>query len=175
MPIFSQTVKHFRPGPNLSYRWAFLILHKILHRPINWATSLENSRPRISLFSDHLIFCWLVKTKNRSHARSSGTVGPQNGHILKSGVLYFSRRVPYFGYGWRSFPSPEREKCKIYFPDMWKTPLSFFPEEVNITRRSTIKWKKLKRVKILKQCVTPICVLQFPHIGGMETAMFYII
>ena len=56
-----------------------------------------------------------------------------------------------------------RERRNIPFSetdilDMWK-----------VRKKKHYKVKKLlKRVKILKQYVTPICVLQFPHIGGME-------
>ena len=65
----------------------------------------ENHRQLgILLFPDRPRFCRLVKTRNRRFPRSSGVVEDQPGG---SGVFPFSRRVPDFCDGRRSFPTNE--------------------------------------------------------------------
>ena len=49
-------------------------------------------------------FCRLMKTRNRRYPRSSGMDGDKSG---ESGAFLFSRRVPDFCDGRRSFPTNE--------------------------------------------------------------------
>ena len=58
----------------------------------------------ILLFPDRPRFCRLMKTKNRRYPRSSGMNGDRSG---ESGAFLFSRRVPDFCDGGRSFPTNE--------------------------------------------------------------------
>ena len=65
----------------------------------------ENARrSEISLFPDRPRLSRLIKTENRRHPRSSGMVANKSG---KSGVFLFSRRVPDFCEGRRSFSTSE--------------------------------------------------------------------
>ena len=61
-------------------------------------------RSGILLFPDCPRFCRLMKTRNRRYPRSSGMDGDKSG---ESGVFLFSRRVPDFCDGRRSFPTNE--------------------------------------------------------------------
>ena len=61
-------------------------------------------RSGILLFPDCPRFCRLMKTRNRRYPRSSGMVGDKSG---ESGAFLFSRRVPDFCDGRRSFPTIE--------------------------------------------------------------------
>ena len=63
--------------------------------------------PRLSgilQFPDRPRFCRLMKTRNRRYPRSSGMNGDKSGEL---GTFLFSRRVPDFCDGWRSFPTNE--------------------------------------------------------------------
>ena len=64
-------------------------------------------RSGILLFPDCPRFCQLMKTRNRRYPRSSGMDGDKSGG---SGVFLFSRRVPDFCDGRRSFPTNENSK-----------------------------------------------------------------
>ena len=65
----------------------------------------ENPRRQgILLFPDCPRFCRLMKTRNRRYPRSSGMDGDKSG---ESGAFLFSRRVPDFCDGRRSFPTIE--------------------------------------------------------------------
>ena len=80
-------------------------------------------RSGISLFSDRLWLSRLMKTGNRRHPRLSGMVADKLG---KSGLSPFSRRVPDFCYGWRSFPT--YENSNLYCRGRRRLPLNcFFP------------------------------------------------
>ena len=61
-------------------------------------------RSGILLFPDCPRFCQLMKTRNRRYPRSSGMDGEKSG---ESGAFLFSRRVPDFCDGRRSFPTNE--------------------------------------------------------------------
>ena len=61
-------------------------------------------RSGISLFPDRPRFSRLMKTENRRYPRSSGMHGDKSG---KSGAFLFSRRVPDFCDGRRSFLTNE--------------------------------------------------------------------
>ena len=61
-------------------------------------------RAGILLFPDCFIFCRIMKTRNRRYPRSSGMDGDKSG---ESGAFLFSRRVPDFFDGRRSFPTNE--------------------------------------------------------------------
>ena len=61
-------------------------------------------RSGILLFPDRPRFCRRMKTPNHRYRRWSETVGDQSG---ESGAFLFSRRVPDFCNGWRSFPTNE--------------------------------------------------------------------
>ena len=61
-------------------------------------------RSGILLFPDRPRFCRLMKTRNRRYPRSSGMNGDKFG---ESGAFLFSRRVPVFCEGRRSFPTNE--------------------------------------------------------------------
>ena len=61
-------------------------------------------RSGILLFPDLPRFCRLMKTRNRRYPRSSGMNGDKSG---ESGAFLFSRRVPDFCDGRRSFPTNE--------------------------------------------------------------------
>ena len=68
----------------------------------------ENPRPSgILLFPDCPRFCQLMKTRNRRYPRSSGMDGDKSG---ESEGFLFSRRVPGFYDGRRSFPINENSK-----------------------------------------------------------------
>ena len=64
-------------------------------------------RSGILLFPDCPRFCRLMKTRNRRYPRTSGMDGDKSG---ESGVFLFSRRVPDFCDGRRSFPTNENSK-----------------------------------------------------------------
>ena len=65
----------------------------------------ENPRQsEILLFPNCPRFCRLMKTRNRRYPRSSGMDGDKSG---ESGAFLFSRRVPDFCDGRRSFPTNE--------------------------------------------------------------------
>ena len=65
----------------------------------------ENSRRSgILLFPNRPRFCRLMKTRNRRYRRSSGMNGDKSG---ESGAFLFTRRVPDFCDGRRSFPTKE--------------------------------------------------------------------
>ena len=65
----------------------------------------ENPRGSgILLFPDRPRFCRLMKTRNRRYRRSSGMNGDKSG---ESGAFLFTRRVPDFCDGRRSFPTKE--------------------------------------------------------------------
>lgn len=169
MSNFLQTVKLFRPNPNLFYGWASWSYIKFC---TGRSTGLhlrcpENSRQGIGffcfLFVPDFADLWQWKIEDmRNHLVQSD---PQ---IKKTGRAYFfSRCAPDFGNGRRSFPTywsecgTVRERRNIPFSetdilDMWK-----------VRKKKHYKVKKLLK-RILKQYVTTICVLQFPHIGGME-------
>ena len=73
-------------------------------KPICW----ENPRRSgILLFPDCSRFCQLMKTPNRRYLRSSGMDGDKSG---ESEGFLFSRRVPGFCDGRRSFPTNENSK-----------------------------------------------------------------
>ena len=61
-------------------------------------------RSGILLFPDRPRFCRLMKTRNRRYPRSSGVNGDKS---RESGAFLFSRRVPDFCDGRRSFPTNE--------------------------------------------------------------------
>ena len=61
-------------------------------------------RAGILLYPDCFIFCRIMKTRNRRYPRSSGMDGDKSG---ESGAFLFSRRVPDFCDGRRSFPTNE--------------------------------------------------------------------
>ena len=61
-------------------------------------------RSGILLFPDRPRFCRLLKTRNRRYPRLSGMNGDKSG---ESGAFLFSRRVPDFCDGQRSFPTNE--------------------------------------------------------------------
>ena len=64
----------------------------------------DPGRSGILLLPDCPRFCRLMKTRNRKYPRSSGMDGDKSG---ESGAFLFSRRVPDFCDGRRSFPTNE--------------------------------------------------------------------
>ena len=78
-----------------------------------WFTYVEKipgRRSWLSLFPYRPRFCRLMKTQNRRHLRSFGIVGEKSG---KSGAFLFSRRVPDFCDGRRSFKIYENSNCLL--------------------------------------------------------------
>ena len=73
-------------------------------------------RSGILLFPDCPRFCRLMKTRNRRYPRSSGMDGDKSG---KSGAFLFSRRVPDFCDGRRSFPINENSKFVLRGRRRW--------------------------------------------------------
>ena len=72
-------------------------------------------RSGILLFPDRPRFCRLMKTRNRRYPRSSGMNGDKSG---ESGAFLFSRRVPDFYDGRRSFPT--NENSNLYRRGRWR-------------------------------------------------------
>ena len=71
----------------------------------------ENPRPSgILLFPDRPRFCRLMKTRNRRYPRLSTMNGDKSG---ESGAFLFSRRVPDFCDGRRSFPTNENSNLYL--------------------------------------------------------------
>jgi len=70
-------------------------------------------RSGILLFPDRPRFCRLMKTRNRRYPRSSGMNWDKSG---ESGAFLFSRRVPDFCDGRRSFPT--NENSNLYRRDV---------------------------------------------------------
>ena len=87
-------------------------MHDRLGHVIFWShqNPICRENPRrswILLFPDCPRFCWLMKTRNRGYLRSAGMDGDKSGG---SGGFLFSRRVPDFCDGRRSFPTNENSK-----------------------------------------------------------------
>ena len=97
------------PGFQTKITWIpdYLTWGELLHlqRTVLSLVFICRENPRrsgISLFPDRPRFSRLMKTENRRYARSSGMNGDKS---RESGAFLFSRRVPDFCDGRRSFPT----------------------------------------------------------------------
>ena len=115
-PQVTHTCIHLAIRPYLNSTWEIM---KTSHVQIFFCCCFlslvficrENPRPSgILLFPDRPRFCRLMKTRNRRYPRSSGMNGDKSG---ESGAFLFSRRVPDFCDGRRSFPTNENSNLYL--------------------------------------------------------------
>ena len=120
--LFSNTTQPCPPGPSLAFH--FSVIYVVLLTPFSTQQMLNVFQLWSMLAGYSLVFiCWenpkrsgtllfpdcpkfyrLMKTRNRRYPRSSGMDGDNSG---ESGAFLFSRRVPDFYDGRRSFPTNE--------------------------------------------------------------------
>ena len=101
--MFSRESRCFTTVPRFLFVAAFLL------KP-GFHMSGKSQTSGLLLFPDRLRFYRLMKTRNRRYPRSSGMNGDQSG---ESGAFLFSRRVPDFCDGQRSFPTNENSNLYL--------------------------------------------------------------